>query len=208
MTITKSGLYYPNKLGRLYIKAIEETLGTEAMNVVQQLSGVPQEHYPPPNNFAKAFDFAYLGAIGMAIETLYGIRGERAVGRQVGKTSFAGGLAEYGATVGVSDLAFKAIPLKIKLKIGLNAMAQTFSKFSDQVTEIEEMDDYFIYAIRLCPVCWGRSSESAVCYSAVSMVEAGLHWVSNGKSFRIEEVACRAMGHEACLIHIYKEPLN
>jgi hypothetical protein len=43
------------------------------MKAVYDLAGVPQG-LPPPNNFAKAFDFAYYGGIGAALEKLYGLR--------------------------------------------------------------------------------------------------------------------------------------
>ena len=50
MAVKPSGLYYPNKMARLYILAVEESIGAEAMQAVYQLAGVPLEHYPPPNN--------------------------------------------------------------------------------------------------------------------------------------------------------------
>ena len=88
-------------------------------------------------------------------------------------------------------------------------MAETFTKFSDQASEVEEADDHFVYTILKCPVCWGRSGEDRnICYGAVGILQEGLHWVSGGKNFRVEEVECKAQGHENCVIHVYKEPLN
>jgi predicted hydrocarbon binding protein len=117
-------------------------------------------------------------------------------------------LAEFSSLIGVSELTFKTIPLKIKLKIGLTALVETFAKFSDVLAEVVDAGDHFIYTIHRCPGCWGRTSDRPICYNAVGVIEEGLRWVSNGKSFRVEEVACRAMGQEACVFHIQKEPLD
>jgi predicted hydrocarbon binding protein len=208
MAAELSGFYYPNKMARIYVLSIEETIGREAILAAYDLAGVPREHYPPPNNFAKNFDFAYYAGIGAAMEKMYGQRGERGLALHAGRASFAGGLAEFSSLIGVSELTFKTIPLKIKLKIGLTALAETFAKFSDVVAEVSDSDDHFIYTIRRCPGCWGRTSDRPICYNAVGVLEEGLRWVSSGKSFRVEEVACLAAGQEACVFHIQKEPLD
>lgn len=208
MAAEPSGFYYPNKMARIFVLAIEETIGPEAMQSVYDLAGVPKELYPPPNNFAKAFDFAYYGGIGAALEKLYGLRGERGLALHAGRASFAGGLAEFGSVIGVSELTFKTIPLRTKLKIGLRALAETFGKFSDVVAQVEDADDYFIYTIQRCPGCWGRSSDRPICYNAVGVIEEGLRWLSSGKSFRVEEIKCHAAGAEACVFQIQKEPLD
>ena len=208
MALETSGFYYPNKMARIYVLSIEETIGSEAMKAVYDLAGVPQEFYPPPNNFAKAFDFAYYGGIGAALEKMYGLRGERGLALHAGRASFSGGLAEFGAVIGVSELSFKAIPLRAKLKVGLKALAETFSKFSDVLADVTEADDHFVYTIRRCPGCWGRTSDRPICYNALGVIEEGLRWLSDGKSFQVEEVQCHAAGAEFCVFHIRKTPLN
>jgi predicted hydrocarbon binding protein len=208
MPLELSGFYYPNKMARIYVMSIEASIGPEAMQTVYDLAQVPREHYPPPNNFAKAFDFAYYGAIGAALEKMVGLRGERGLALHAGRASFAGGLAEFGSVIGVSELTLKAIPVKTKLKIGLTALAETFGKFSDVIAEVSESSDYFIYTIRRCPGCWGRRSDRPICFNAVGVIEEGLRWLSNGKTFRVEEVKCHAAGDEACVFHIQKDPLD
>ena len=205
MAIKLSGLYYTNKMAYIYTRAIEDTIGPEAMKSVFELAGI-SELYPPPNNLAKAFDFAHNSAINAALEQMYGLRGARGLMRHGGRASFAKGLAEFGNLIGVGDLAFKALPLKAKLKIGLTGMAETFSKFSDQHTTVEDEGDILIYTIHACPVCWGRKSSGPICYAAAGIIEEGLQWVSGGQSIPIEEVTCRAAGDRACVFHIRKEP--
>lgn len=208
MAVPQSGFYYPNKMARLYVQAIEETVGPEAMRAIYQQAGVPLEHYPPPNNFAKEFDFAYYSGISLALETMYGARGLRGLAVHAGRASFAGGLAEFGRIVGVSELAMKSIPMAAKVKVGLRALAETFKKSSDVIAETGERPGSFLYIIRRCPNCWGRTSQKPVCYSALGVIDAGLRWVSAGKIFQIEEIECCAAGAEACVFSISKEPVE
>jgi predicted hydrocarbon binding protein len=208
MAIEESGLYYINKMARIWVQSIEETIGSEAMKAVYEAAGVPLQYYPPPNNFAKAFDFAYFSALNEAVEQLYGARGGRGLIVHAGKAMFAAGNAEFSSMFGISDLAFKAIPLKAKLKLGLVAMAETFSKFTDQRSTVEDSGDHYIYTIHQCPICWGRRSARPICYGAISIISEGLYRTSAGQTFPLEEVTCHAAGDEACVIHIGKEPLT
>ena len=209
MAVEKSGLYYPNKMGRIYLMAMEEVMGTNGIKAVLNLAKVPEliDNFPP-NNLAREFDFADFGALGQAIEEMYGPRGGRGLALRAGRAAFAQGLSEFGSVVGASELAFKVIPLATKLKVGLKAMAETFTKFSDQTSEVEEADDYFIYTIFQCPVCYGRTSDRNICYGAVGILQEGLRWVSGGKDFKVEEVECKSSGAENCVFHIFKDPLN
>ena len=184
-------------------------MGKSGVNALLNLAGLPEliGNYPAPN-LDRAFDFADFSAVGRALEEMYGPRGGRGLGVRAGRAAFAEGLSKFGATAGVADLAFKVLPTGTKLKVGLKAMAETFNKFSDQKSDIEEAKDYFIYYIHVCPVCCNRESDRPVCYAAVGILQEGLHWVSGGKNFRVEEVECKAQGNDSCVIHIYKEPLN
>ena len=156
----------------------------------------------------REFDFADFAAIGAALEQMYGLRAERGLALHAGKACFSQGVEEFGSVSGVGELAFKAIPFQTKLKIGLKGMAEAFDQFSDQVTTVAESDEYFIYTIHRCPVCWGRTSHKPICFIAGGIIQAGLHWFTGGHEFEVEEVACQARGDEACVFHIGKEPLT
>ncbi|MCB0210618.1 MAG: 4-vinyl reductase [Anaerolineae bacterium] len=206
MTAKTSGLYYPNKMARIYILSIQETIGADAMDAVLAQAGVPPEFNPPPSNFAQEFDFAYFAGIGTALEKMYGPRGERGLTVHAGRASFAKGLAEYGPITGTRELAFKMINLEAKLRILFKAMAESYSRFSDQKTTTAEADDHFKFLIHACPRCWHRTSDKPICYSAIGILEEACSWVSSGQKFLVEEVECIATGAEACVFHIQKEP--
>ena len=110
--------------------------------------------------------------------------------------------------LGIADLAFRLLPLGMKLKVGINTLAETFNKFTDQVVRLEEDEENFIWTIERCPVCWGRTVDAPCCHAAVGILQEGAHWLSGGKSFRVEEVECTAAGDPACKILIGKRPID
>lgn len=208
--IPKSDYYYPNRFGLIALEAFEEIMGKNGLNAILNLAHLPEliDNYPPPN-LAKEFDFSELSAINQALEEMYGPRGGRGLALRAGRATFEDALRNFGALAGVGDLAFKVLPLNIKLRIGVPAMAKIFSQISDQRTTVEERDDEIIYTIHRCPVCWGRSGvDRPVCFIAVGLLQEGLKWVSGGSEFRVNESKCVAMGDEACEFIIQKEPVS
>jgi predicted hydrocarbon binding protein len=205
----KSSLYYPNKIARIYIQAMEDVMGKNGLNAILNLAGLSQyiENYPA-DNLERQFDFADFTALNAALEDMYGPRGGRGLALRAGRACFSQGLKNFGALAGVGDLAFKVLPLGAKLKMGLPAMATIFTNFSDQVSEVQEHDDHYTYTIKKCPVCWSRKADKQVCHAAVGLLQEGLRWVSGGHEFRVVESECHAKGDENCVFVIYKEPIG
>ena len=110
---------------------------------------------------------------------------------------------------GVADLAFVVLPLQAKLRIGLNAFAKMFVQLTDQDTVVEERDTDFVWTIRKCPCCWGRTNEDKpVCYMSTGLLLESLKWVSGGNEFRVTETKCIAVGDDVCEFVIQKEPMT
>jgi hypothetical protein len=204
-----SGHYYPNRIARIYLLAMEEIMGKNGLNAVLNMAKLSNliDNYPP-DNLDKEFDFSAYSSLNGALEEMYGPRGGRGLALRAGRASFARGLQGFGALAGVGDLAFKVLPLGAKLKMGLPAMAGIFTQVSDQISRVEEKDDHFVYVIERCPVCWGRRADKPVCHAAVGLLQEGLRWVSGGKEFRVDELTCVAMGDKNCTFAVYKEPVG
>lgn len=206
--IPQSNYYYPNKFGRIIFQALEEVMGPQGFRALLRMAKM--EHYleqPPPDNLERAFDFADLSSLMWALEQMYGPRGGRGLALRAGRATFAEGLRNFGALAGVGDLAFRMLPLKTKMSIGLKAMANIFSRMSDQITDVREEEEYFVYTIHRCPVCWGRqnTTDRPVCYLALGLLQEGLKWVSGGREIRVYESKCIAAGDEVCEFLIYKQ---
>jgi len=204
-----SGLYYPNKMGRIYIMAIEEVLGKNGLNAILHIAKLDHliDNYPP-NNLNREFDFADFAALDQALDDMVGPRGGRALSLRAGQAVFSQGLQGFASFVGMADLAFRLLPLGTKLKVGLKAMAEVFSKFSDQKSRVNEQNDRYIYTIEKCPVCWGRRAQKPICHVASGLLQEALRWVSGGKVYRVLETSCIARGDETCTFEIPKEPVN
>jgi predicted hydrocarbon binding protein len=207
--IEPSGYYYTNMIVRFTLEAMEEIMGKNGLNAILNLAGLSHliDNYPPAN-LKKEFEFADFSALMGALEEMYGPRGGRGLQLRAGRVGFARGGQKMGAMVGVGDLAFKVLPLAVKLKAGLPAMAKVFSQFSDQKSTVEDRGEYYAYIMNPCPVCWGRTADRPICFAGKGLLEEGLHWVSGGRKFRVDEIECVAMGGESCTYAIYKEPIG
>jgi predicted hydrocarbon binding protein len=206
---TQTNYYYPNKMVRIILMAMEEVMGRNGVNAVLNLAQLKNlvNNYPP-NNFERQVTFAELGRLMASLDQMYGPRGGRGLALRAGRACFKYGLKEFGPVLGIADLAFRLLPLHMKLKVGADVFSETFNKFSDQVVRLGEMEDRFLWEIVRCPVCWGRHAEAPCCYLAVGILQEALYWVSGGKNFEVYETTCVAQGDETCTIVIEKRPLD
>jgi predicted hydrocarbon binding protein len=201
--------YYPNKMGRIILLAMEEVLGRTGINAVLNTANLSFliNHYPP-NNLDMKFQFSELSHIQAALEDLYGPRGGRGLALRAGRACFKYGLREFGPLLGLTDAAFRLLPLNEKLQSGATIFAETFNRFTDQRVRVEEDDAQIFWHIERCPVCWERSIDQPVCHLAVGILQEALAWVSGGKHFCVEETHCIARGDPNCTIVIDKLPLE
>lgn len=162
----------------------------------------------PPSNFDRQINFDEIGALMHSLDEMYGPRGGRGLALRAGRACFKYGLKEFGPVLGIADLAFRLLPLNMKMKVGADVFAETFNKFTDQVVELGETEDQYMWQITRCPICWGRKTETPCCYLAVGILQEALYWVSGGKNFDVQETACQACGDEICRIVIDKKSLD
>ena len=209
MAIPKSGLHYPNKFARITILSMEEVMGKNGLNAILNMAGLTHliDNYPV-DNLEREFDFADYSSLHAALEEMYGPRGGRGLALRAGRAVFGSALKNFGALAGVGDMAFKVLPLPVKIKVGLPSVAKVFTQLSDQHTTVEERDNEYVYVIHKCPVCWGRKTDKPACYTATGLLQECFKWVSGGHEFRVNEEKCIAMGDDVCSFVIQKEPIS
>jgi predicted hydrocarbon binding protein len=201
--------YWPNKMGRMLLLALEDVMGRNGVNAVLNLAKLPDRvNNYPPNNLELGFSFHELSHIMQALEEMYGPRSGRSLAIRAGRAGFKYALKDFGSLLGLADLAFRLLPLGMKLKVGLNAMADTFNNFTDQRVHIREEADHFVYVIERCPVCWQRSSEAPCCHAATGLLQEMVSWISGGRTFGVRETTCVALGDDSCTFLIDKRPLG
>ena len=201
--------FFSNKMGRIFLLAMEDVMGPNGVNAILNLARLQDRIGSlPPNNFDFEYPFDELGRLMQALEEMYGPRSGRNLAMRVGRSCFRLGIEDLGAVLGVADLAFRVLPLKVKVKVGFEVLIQMFEKFSDLVVRLDEGEDYFHWITERCSVCWGRSCTSPCCNLTVGILEEGLYWVSGGRNFYVEETSCIARGDSTCTILIGKQPLD
>ena len=134
--------------------------------------------------------------------------GGRGLAIRAGRATFETGLKGVGALVGVGDLAFRVLPLNTKLKIGLPALARIFSQFSDQISNVQDEGDHFVYTLERCPMCCGREADRPVCYLGLGLLQEALTWVSGGNTFKVDMQTCQAKGDDMGRYIIIKKPIT
>lgn len=200
--------FYPEKMGRIILQGMEEVMGANGMNAVLRLGNLEKlMQDAPPAHADRPLPFETVSAIMQALELTYGARGGRGVALRVGRATFKCGLKEYGSMLGLTEMAFRLLPLPTKLHTGANAFAELFNKYTDQKVRLEERDNRIFWHIERCPLCWNRKADEVVCHLAVGLLQESLYWVSGGKAFNVEETSCIARGDPACTIVIDQAPL-
>jgi len=206
--IPKSGYYWPNKLVRVGLLALEDVMGKHGVNAILNVANLPHliNNYPP-DNMELQFDFADISAIFGALGEIYGMRGSQILAVRAGRAIFSHFQHHFSEVDSVSDPAFKDIPLHAMLHIGLMTISWFLSSTTSDPT-VEEKDSHFIYTIYNSPFCWGRKSDHPECYVVVGLLKEALKWVSGGQEFHVNESRCIAMGDPVCEFVISKDPID
>jgi predicted hydrocarbon binding protein len=216
--ISEKTYYYPNRMGRILFLAMEEILGRSGVNAVLNLADLQTfiNNYPPYNQDL-GFSFGNISQLQIGLESAYGPRTARGLALRVGRASFKYGLREFGPELGLTDLAFRLLPLPAKLKKGSEAFAALFNKFTDQRVRLERDEKFIYWHIERCPICWERRpkgngasfrSSGPCCHLAVGLLQEALYWLSSGRYFEVEEEKCIACGDSTCTILINQTPMS
>lgn len=204
-----SGLYYPNRIARYFFLAMEDVMGQNGLNVVLSLAGLDVYlDRLPPDNLAGEFDFAAMSAIQEALEEMYGPRGGRGMALRIGRASFSQGMRTFGALAGMNDPAFRALPRDSRCRLGLMALANVYSSFSDQESSFAEDTQSYRFIVENSPMAWGRTADKPVCHALVGCLQECMRWISNGYEYYVSETACHACGNEMCEFVIHKVPMG
>ncbi|MBN2388358.1 MAG: 4-vinyl reductase [Anaerolineales bacterium] len=207
---TSAGRYfYPNRMGRIILLAMEEVIGRNGVNAVLNLTALGGYigNYPAHNPDLK-IPFEHISSLQVGLEKAYGPRGGRGLALRTGRACLKYGLREFGPELGLTDLAFRLLPLSAKLKAGGEAFAALFNQFTDQQVRLEWSEKQLLWHIERCPLCWGRQTDGPCCHLAVGLIQEALYWLSGGRNFMVEESSCVASGDSACTIVVETTPMG
>ncbi len=201
--------YYPNKWARIVLTSAEEIMGDRGVAALLNMANMKQyiDNYPP-DNMRKEFPFEEIGYLQQAIWDMFGSHGARVFATRAGEQIYKDGLSQFKSVAAAAQIAMKVESLDAKAKIGLEFFSKFFNAVSDQVIEIDEDANYWIWRITRCPNCWGRKSDEPVCHLAVGVLQAAFAWMSDGRKFHIIETECKAKGDKNCVFKIEKIPVE
>lgn len=200
--------FYPNRMGLIILSSMEEVVGRNGFNAILKLASLaPLIENQPADSDELGFPFKTISTITEMMEQIYGPHGGRGLALRVGRACFNNGIRQYGMQTGVTEMAFRLLPLPAKVNTGAKAFAELFNKATDQRVRIEEGDGVIYWHIERCPLCWERHVNEPVCHLAVGLLQEALYWLSGGKVFNVEEKTCIAAGDETCTIVIDQTPI-
>lgn len=199
---------YPNRFARAFFLAMDEVMGRHGReNALDTARLMRYNDHLPPDNLAREVNCAGLAAVNTALDTLYGARGGRGMALRIGRAWFSGGLASFGALAGCTDPAFRVLPADERVEMGLMALADVFTHFSDQASHIEVLADSYRFIAAPGATAVGQQSAHPICQPIVGMLQEAMRWFSNGREYAVREVECVAVGAAACVFVISRQPL-
>ncbi|MGC9357353.1 MAG: 4-vinyl reductase [Anaerolineae bacterium] len=198
----------PNKMGRVILLALEEELGLNGLNAVLKLARLSHlsDHYPPAN-FEVGMAFSDVARLLGAIDEMYGPRAGRMLQLRTGRICFRQGVQDFGALLGFADLAFRILPLRWRVRFGLEVLAEILNRYSDHEIELAAEDGGYLWITHRCGICWDRKTSYPACALMVGLLQETLYWVSGGRLFDVEEIACVATGDPTCTLRVDESPL-
>lgn len=207
MTDTPS-FFYPDRMGRIILLSMEEVMGRTGVHAILKLASLPSllDNYPA-DTAERNFPFSTVSNLTDTLEQVYGPHGGRGLSLRIGRACFNNGIRQYGTQMGITEMAFRLLPLPAKVSAGAKAFAELFNNFTDQKVRVEEEGDQLLWHIERCPLCWERHAHEPVCHLAVGLLQEALYWLSGGKVFNVEEKTCIAAGDETCTIVIDQSPI-
>ncbi len=208
---------------RILLEAMEEVLGEQGLRSVlraaQSLSdggagGVEvstailwPENEPIPFGALDSSP-AFLSCLLAAFEDVYGNLAGRGLALRVGRAAFPYALREYGDDLGLTGTGFRLLPFPSKIRTFGAALTSLVNKSGEKRILIEEQGDRLLVHLLRCPLCSDREGGETVCLLAVGLAEESLYWMSGGKTFQVEEIACAARGDARCTLQINQAPIS
>lgn len=197
---------YFEEFGRCLFNSIEEVIGTSEMQAI--LKSVNQAERTKPDLQQQTIlpvSFDNICEVQSAIEDNYGVQCGQGILLRIGRAFFNFILRDFSPQIGFTDPSFRFLPMRKKIKAGLERLAVMYNQFLDQPVCIKEEDQYY-WVMERCPLCWNKRSSQKSCAFMVGFLQEAMYWLSGGRQFRVEEIDWAATGNLTCTMQIKKQP--
>lgn len=205
----ENDLRISERMTRIVLRGMQEIIGGAGMlAVADRIKNSQWAEGALPGQRLEGLRFIDVSSLQQAFEELYGGQGARGAALRSGRSSFIYFLKEFSEETGFNQLDFRLTPMRKRVLRGLESMALILSREIGQPIQVQASEIAWTWQIDLCPECWNRQSLTAACHFTVGLLQEFLGWLSGGKFYLVEEIACRAKGEPVCLIRIDQKPLD
>lgn len=188
-----------NRLLRLSLVSTERVIGMIGLNAVLRRANLEcfVSNLPPLNSEPSITldDFARLNQV---VEEFFG-RASATILAQIGEAIFDQLAHDEWLSAGLAPTPGEPA-LTPRILYAFAGLANHINP-AWQVDLVEQPDRY-VWTMRACPVCAGRTSETPVCHVYIGLLRGALR--SAGYLPRVEETQCIAMGAPACQFELSK----
>ena len=189
---------------RIILNGYREVMGNRPLTGVLEKAGLQAwDALFPPDDLAREVHYEACAAFHQALDEAYGPLGSSGLAIRAGRSAFNEMLQDFGSQLGIDQLSFKLLPLREKIVVGVQKLAELFGQISDQSVSVTELPGGYRFCVQNCPVCWGRQrAGQADCFHMVGILQECLGWLSSGQDWQIVEASCVASGGMACEFEI------
>ncbi len=192
---TRINRHLPRSYSRAFLEAVESELGVYSFKMMLRDAGLAQsEDQNSAQRFEMILNADEFAAILAAIRAYYG-SGARGMLNRIGRSFWQ---RSVGNTL-KGRLAYPLVRLmgpRLALKMLANKM-----KKPDGDVSVHLLDTELIFMDTSSDATLGQEDDQPVCWYTIGQIQACVSWAS-GDEKNVEEIACRAMGHEACKFRI------
>lgn len=198
-------IHYVNALLLQTMKGIEDVMGTKGLNAVLVGSGL--ERYVdnmPPNDLGKDVLASEFSRLNQAIEEFTG-RAAKGMLQRVGRSAFDWAVKEQMQTMGLANLALKALPEKMRMQAVLKGMKRGLVKNLEYAKiDISFESGVHVFKNYTNAIPHMRTSDKPVCHMLVGSLTQAMAYATGRtwQDFEVVETECRAMGAAACRFEI------
>ncbi len=201
-----------NRMGNALGEAMQEILDDQGVSIIDQQGVLPALVHPGSQAGAcpdSDYTPAQLDRLQSALEAEYGSRGGQGLSVRIGRASFKFLLGAFGAEKGLTEPAFRLLPLKEKMEKGGEVLAGLFNSYTDLRILQEQDDDYMYWHIQQEPQGSEFPTGAAPrCHLPLGMLQEALYWVSAGKVFEVEQKLGGSNSRPACTLLVRRTPLG
>lgn len=196
-----NGLYIPNKMGRILLLALEETLGEDDLQTVLARAGLRDLTDYPPADLERAFPLPWVPRLTAAMEDLYGVREGRNLAFRTGQACFRLGAQDLSLFLDALRFTLRLFPPSLRLQTGLEALAEAFNRFTPQSVRVEWTNGTYSWVVENCGFCLGRTATAPCCHLMGGLLQATLEWFAS-QPVSVTETTCIANGAPHCTLQV------